>query len=115
MNTVSMSSQKSTTTEEPEMAHVLQTTEAEQEICTGSVHRGENKMFDIFTQETTSSYQPILLDPHTTSPGQEESAIVRNDQPARETNGESEIYQRARRIFYRGRRTSMRRAPAGII
>jgi len=71
-------------------------------------------MFSIFTAESTSEYKPILLDPHTTSPGPEESSIVRKDQPTDGMNLESEIYQRARRIFYRGRRTSMRRT-AGII
>ncbi len=72
-------------------------------------------MFSIFTAESASEYKPILLvDPHTTSPGRGESSIVRNDQPTDGVNLESEIYQRARRIFYRGRRTSMRRT-AGII
>ena len=64
-------------------------------------------MFGIFTSEdnAASGYTPILLDVHTTSPGQEGSAIIRNDQRAESTNHESDIYHRARRIYYRGRRS----------
>ncbi len=132
MNTVSMSSGKSPATDgttgfslskqqtkacctlEGELAQVLQTDEAEHEICIGSVHRGRKDMFGIFTSDAASGYTPILLDPHTTSPGQEGSAIVRNDQKDDGSNRESEIYHRARRIYYRGRRTSLRRG-SGII
>lgn len=71
-------------------------------------------MFSIFTNEDSSEYTPMLLDPHVTSPGQDEPAIVRNDQAADGKDGESEIYHRARQIYYRGRRSSIRRG-SGII
>lgn len=67
-------------------------------------------MLSIFTTDDSAfGYPPALLAPHTTSADQEESVIVRRDQRPSGTNRESEIYQRARQIYYRGRRTSMRR------
>jgi hypothetical protein len=72
-------------------------------------------MLSIFTKEDTSEYMPILLDPHTTSPGhEEEPSIIRNSpRPVIEVR-ETEIYLRARRMYTRARRISMRRS-AGII
>ena len=79
-----------------------------------SVHQGRNYMFGIFTTEERSSYTPILLDPHTTSPGGGDQVIVRNSQRADGAGRESELFHRARQIYYRGRRSSARRS-AGII
>jgi hypothetical protein len=72
-------------------------------------------MLSIFMNEDKSDYTPILLDPHTTSPGhEEEPAIVRNSpRPIIEVR-HTEIYSKARQIFTRARRVSMRRG-AGII
>lgn len=60
---------------------------------------------------------PVVLDPHTTSPGHrsdEDSAIVRNSpQPIIEVR-QTEIYTKARQIYTRARRASKVRG-AGII
>jgi hypothetical protein len=108
-----MSFPKSPAAEEHDLAQVLLTQDTEAELCIGTVHQGRNQMFSIFTNDENTGYTPILLDPHTTSPGNDEPVIVRNTQRERDAR-ESEIYQRARQIYYRGRRTSIRRS-AGII
>lgn len=71
-------------------------------------------MLKIFTNENSFGQAAVLLDAHTTSPGGQESAIVRNDQSSDEKRRETEIYDHARRIYQRGRRTSLRRG-LGII
>ena len=110
-----MSFHTSTNAEDNQLAQVLQNTHSEQKDCIGNVHRGREEMFGIFTREDAASgYTPILLDVHTTSPGQEGSAIIRNDQKQASEGRDSEIYYRARRIYYRGRRKSLSRG-AGII
>jgi hypothetical protein len=67
-------------------------------------------MLSIFMKEDTSEYMPIILDQHTTSPGQtddEDSAIVRNSpRPVIEVR-QTEIYTRARQLYTRARRASM--------
>jgi hypothetical protein len=72
-------------------------------------------MLSIFMNEEKSDYTPILLDPHTTSPGyEEESVIIRNSpRPVIEVR-ETEIYLRARQIFTRARRVSRVRGSAII-
>ena len=114
MNTVSMTSRETLTTQDQEMAHGLHTSQCEQGNRTETIHRGEDKMFSIFASNDSTTYTAILLDAHTTSPGQEESVIVRNDQRESVSQRDSEIYARARRIYYRGRRTSLSRG-AGIL
>ena len=57
---------------------------------------------------------PTTLDPHVTSPGQDEPVIVRNDSRAAAIQKHGEIYERARQIFDRAKRSAPRRA-AGII
>lgn len=71
-------------------------------------------MVSIFSEDAKSGYTQVVLDPHVTSPGREESSIVRNDQKTENIARESKLYHSARRIFYRGRRASVRRS-AGII
>ena len=72
-------------------------------------------MLSIFMNEDRSEYTAILLDPHTTSPGQkEETAIIRNSpRPVIEVR-QAEIYTRARQIYTRARRASMVRGSAII-
>lgn len=72
-------------------------------------------MLSIFMNDEKSSYTPILLDPHTTSPGQgEESAIIRNSpRPIIEVR-QTEIYTKARQIYTRARRASRVRGSAII-
>lgn len=75
-------------------------------------------MLSIFMSEDKTEYTPIMLDPHTTSPGQmtdeEDTAIVRNSpRPIIEVR-QTEIYTRARQIYTRARRTSMVRGSAII-
>lgn len=73
-------------------------------------------MLSIFMNDDKSEYTPILLDPHTTSPGnaEEDVAIVRNSpRPIIEVR-QTEIYTRARQIYTRARRTSMVRGSAII-
>ena len=75
---------------------------------------GNTNMFRIFTSDDPMELTTLMLDPHTTSPGHDEPSIVRNDQAQDGAGRESEIYHRARQIYYRGRRTTGRRG-AGII
>jgi len=77
---------------------------------------GEEKadMFRIFTTDSAMEFTTIMLDPRAASPRQQASSIVRNDQSQDGDRRESEIYHRARQIYYRGRRTSARRG-SGII
>jgi hypothetical protein len=74
-------------------------------------------MISIFMRNEKSEHSPVLLDPHTTSPGANEeagSAIVRNSpRPVIEIR-QTEIYTKARSIYTRGRRASMVRG-VGII
>ncbi len=54
-----------------------------------------------------------IVDPHVTSPGQDEPAIIRNDlKSAKAESGK--FYERARQIYDRAKRSEPRRA-AGII
>jgi len=71
-------------------------------------------MFRIFTTDQAMEFTTLMLDPHVTSPGQAAPSIVRNDQHQDGDRRESEIYHRARQIYYRGKRTSARRG-SGII
>lgn len=64
-------------------------------------------MLSIFTSEITSDYRPPVLDPHTTSPGQSETVIVRKETVTVRNARGSEIYDRARQIYNRGRRISL--------
>jgi hypothetical protein len=72
-------------------------------------------MLSIFMNDDKKEQTPILLDPHTTSPGhKEDSVIVRNSpRPVIEVR-QTEVYSRARQIYTRARRISMRRG-AGIL
>ena len=56
----------------------------------------------------------VVTDPHVTSPGQDEPAIIRNDGSAARAEGSSDLYERARQIYYRAKRSGRRRS-AGII
>ncbi len=58
-------------------------------------------MLSIFGNDATSA---ILLDPHTTSPGHE-PAIVRRSSGSQSEAGNGDLFERARRIYYRGRQT----------
>lgn len=64
-------------------------------------------MLSIFSKDDKFKYTPVLLDRHTTSPGNEgESAIIRNSpRPVIEVR-QTEIYLKARRIYTRARRAS---------
>ncbi|NOT49392.1 MAG: hypothetical protein HOP17_16835 [Acidobacteria bacterium] len=67
-------------------------------------------MFGIFGKETLKSNSPvIILDVHTTSPGQNGPVIVRK-QPNNPFDTSAELFERARRIFERGRSQSVRTA-----
>lgn len=60
---------------------------------------------------------PLLLitDSHTTSPGEDEYTVARNDLKSAEAETvRSEIYDRAREIYYRAKKSGRRRS-AGII
>ena len=72
-------------------------------------------MLSIFMNDEKSEYTPIMLDPHTTSPGNGgESAIVRNSpRPVIEVR-QTEIYVKAREIYTRARRPSRVRGSAII-
>ena len=73
-------------------------------------------MLSIFMTTEKSEYTPVLLDPHTTSPGhkEEESAIIRNSpRPIIEVR-QTEIYTKARQIYTRARRASRVRGSAII-
>jgi len=79
-----------------------------------SLGEGNTNMFRIFTSDESMEFTTIMLDQHTTGPVEEASSIVRNAQGQDGDRRESEIYHRARQIYFRGRRTSARRS-LGII
>lgn len=57
----------------------------------------------------------VVTDAHTTSPGQNENSIVRNNLNTTEAETIGvDIYDRAREIYYRAKRSGRRRS-AGII
>ncbi|MGD9563808.1 MAG: hypothetical protein AB7F88_16895 [Pyrinomonadaceae bacterium] len=65
--------------------------------------------------EDKAESKPVVLDPHTTSPGHHEgTAIVRNLREPIAAGRQTEIYAAARQIYTRARRASMRRATAII-
>lgn len=71
-------------------------------------------MFRKFKRGTEIEGTIIVTDPHVTSPGQIEPAIVRNDLKTSRADSNVELYERARHIYDRAKRSGRRRA-AGII
>ncbi len=57
---------------------------------------------------------PIVLDPHVTSPGHEPEVITRREVESIHAARTSEIFDRARKIYERAKRSGRRRT-AGII
>ena len=71
-------------------------------------------MFRIFASDESAELTTIMSDACLTGPEKDAVSIVRNDQTQKGAYRESDIYYRARQIYHRGRRSSVRRG-AGII
>lgn len=97
--------------------HVHGTVFAEQEWQSMELYRirsqGGGAMFEKFSEKfRRADGELVVLDIHTTSPATERPSIVRNG--VRSENGDGnnivngEMFERARRIFYRGKINSNR-------
>lgn len=67
-------------------------------------------MFKKFTKNREILCPVIYSDPHTTSPGQAEEAIVPNVLNMQEPEPAADLYDKARSIYFRARRSHRTRS-----
>ncbi len=77
------------------------------------MERRKTYMFSKF-KNPKEILHPTVTDPHVTSPGHEASVITRKEIESSLVGKTSEIYERARQIYDRAKRTARRRS-SGII